>query len=752
MNPNPENELLGSPHRPIPIQMKEDLQVAEHVYLGEKYWVVGDGISLEFFRFNEQEFALLNWCNGKRSIDEIKERFEDDFPPHRIKHSEIQSFYIELYQKSLLISTKGDQGRHLYEIGKKKNLKKAIDQSKNVLAIKWKGINPDRILDAIAPATTWFFSKPMIAICIAVMISALGLVLTNFAEFAARLPSVGEFFNVRNFPILVCVVLTTKIIHEFAHGLVLKRFGGVCHELGVMFLVGIPTLFINTSDSWRFTDKWKRAAVGAAGIYIELLLAAVATWVWWFITPGVMEYVLLNIMVLSTLSTLFFNGNPLLRFDGYFVLCDMIEIPNLADRSGKLVRNWFLTGGLGVRETDEYRTPWQTKAWLFAYLVLSFVYKVFIAYVIAFILVKVFRPFGLEQLAKMFGLFFMVALACLPFLVLGKYFWTPGRAQKIQRVRLIATSFVLLLIGAFIAFVPFPDYVNCSFSVSPKNISNVYANYDSVLQEIKVKPGDSVSKGDIIGRLRSLDLDLQAEELRGKVAEAKSELLNIDRVRFVSVESATNRTRLEQALIADKKKLAEIEQLVNSLTLVAPNSGQVLPQWQNKQAEFEPDELSRWYGETLRNENLNQPFTRGQTVCQIGEVSELRARLIIDQYDISRLHEGQAVKLMLDSHTGQVISGELESVSKKDADGLDPKYALAFGGTVESREPVTTKNLTQDIQIKSARPVFEGIVTLDKQLADLSPGQQGKARIRVGSSPLGTKFVRFMFRTFRFEL
>ena len=125
----------------------------------------------------------------------------------------------------------------------------------------------------------------------------------------------------------------TKVLHEFGHGLSCKHFGGECHEMGVMILVLTPCLYCNVSDSWMLPNKWHRAAIGAAGMYVEVVLASICTFIWWFTEPGLFNYLCLNVMFICSVSTVMFNANPLLRYDGYYILADILEIPNLRQKA-----------------------------------------------------------------------------------------------------------------------------------------------------------------------------------------------------------------------------------------------------------------------------------------------------------------------------------------------------------------------------------------------------------------------------------
>ena len=128
---------------------------------------------------------------------------------------------------------------------------------------------------------------------------------------------------------MASILIVTKSIHELGHGLMCKHFGGECHEIGFMLLVMTPAMYCNTSDSWLLPNKWHRIAIGGAGMYVEIVMAAICTFIWWHTQPGVIHYMALNVIFLCSITTLLFNANPLLRYDGYYMLSDYLEIPNM---------------------------------------------------------------------------------------------------------------------------------------------------------------------------------------------------------------------------------------------------------------------------------------------------------------------------------------------------------------------------------------------------------------------------------------
>ena len=148
-----------------------------------------------------------------------------------------------------------------------------------------------------------------------------------------RLPEFQAFFSLQNVGWLALSVILAKTLHELGHALACRHFGGECHEMGVLLLVFLPCLYCNVSDAWMFNSRWRRVAVDVAGMYVELVLAAACTFLWWFTVPGWINSICFNLMIVCSLNTLLFNGNPLLRYDGYYLLADLWEIPNLHERS-----------------------------------------------------------------------------------------------------------------------------------------------------------------------------------------------------------------------------------------------------------------------------------------------------------------------------------------------------------------------------------------------------------------------------------
>ena len=215
-----------------------------------------------------------------------------------------------------------------------------------------------------------------------------------------RVGKMPDFLTLHNLVWLWVILIGVKVVHEFGHALMCKHYGGEVHDLGAMFIILTPFLFCDATDSWMFQNKWHKITVNLAGILVELILAALAVLVWVVSPPGLMNQLAFNAMVVCSVSTIFFNANPLMKFDGYYVLADLLEIPNLRDRASQQVTG-FLTKLVTGRPAPELTEMSRTRQIIFGlYAVASYLY-------VWFVMVRIFggigqklEPYGLGWLGK----------------------------------------------------------------------------------------------------------------------------------------------------------------------------------------------------------------------------------------------------------------------------------------------------------------------------------------------------------------
>ncbi|MEO8496039.1 MAG: hypothetical protein ABI614_13285 [Planctomycetota bacterium] len=195
--------------------------------------------------------------------------------------------------------------------------------------------SPNKLLSALVVPLGWLFSFWAMLAGLLVIAAGVGTVVSHAEKFAAASHSV---LTPHNWVWLGLAWLGLKIVHELAHGLCCKYHRGEVREAGVVFMLLAPMAYIDVTSCWRFPSKWQRIHVAAAGMYVELLLASVAAIVWSRIDSPVFNHLLYNVIVMASLSTLLFNANPLMRFDGYYILADLLGIPNLGSEASRFVK------------------------------------------------------------------------------------------------------------------------------------------------------------------------------------------------------------------------------------------------------------------------------------------------------------------------------------------------------------------------------------------------------------------------------
>src|SRR5436190_16920311 len=291
----------------------------------------------------------------------------------------------------------------------------------NILYIKIPVIDPDRILHHMLKHMSWIFSIWFLVLSLTVMGAAIGLVATHFDTFMGKLPSYHEFFSFKTAIYLWAALGVVKVIHEFGHGLSCKAFGGEVHEMGFLLLCLSPAMYCNVSDSWTLPNKWHRIIIGAAGIYVELMIAAISTFVWWNSSSHpFINNMSLSLMIVCSVSTVMFNGNPLMRYDGYYVLSDWIEIPNLRDRANRYISSCFQEYCLGIEvQPEPYMEPTR-KVLFLIFAVVSYVYRWVITFFILQFMANWLAPYRLEIVSNILALCALASMVGWPVYRLGQ--------------------------------------------------------------------------------------------------------------------------------------------------------------------------------------------------------------------------------------------------------------------------------------------------------------------------------------------
>lgn len=748
--PTPGNIAASPKGPPVRMKMRGDLTFDRQTYQGVEYWVVKEPVGQKYYQFPPHVFYLLRQLDGHQTIDQLQDNYHDEFAPKRITRQDLQQLLTRFHQDGLVVADVPSQGRELLKRGQKNRRQELFGAFSNILAIRYKGFDPEGILNWLIRWTWWLFT-PTAAVIVAIMAAvALISVLINWTAFQARLPGFEQIFDPSNWYLLIGVLAVTKICHEFGHGLACKRLGGECHEIGFMLLVLTPCLYCNVSDSWRLPNKWHRAAIGAAGMYIEVLLASIATFVWWFAQPGLVQDICIRVMMISSISTLLFNGNPLLRFDGYYILSDLLEIPNLNQKSTKALTTLIGRNWLGLEIPDDQLMP-TNRPWAFAlFTVAAFCYRWFIMFSIIYFLTTWLEPYALESIGIGIAVFAMVGMIGMPLYKLYKYMSVPGRMHQVKKLRFFSVLAAIVGIIALILLVPLPHHLRCDLVVLPEAIETVYVEETGQLDSVEVDAGQTVDPGQTLATLKNVDLELQINESAGKIAEKQSERLSAE-INGSQIASADLLDRLA-TIDAELRQLRQVHQgllrRAEKLKLSSSIAGTVMATpYQHPDSEAdaiqEVDSIP-----LLAGHYENVAAMRGQRFCEIADLSHWHAIIFFTEDQIAFADVGQDVRIKLHSRPDQTLETRLEQIGETDQSIHRQEYEIpAANARARSRLPDLVAEMVAAYQQDQLQ--FYARAPLAAIDTPLKIGFSGEARIDAGYRSLGARLWWWINQNFR---
>ena len=514
--------------------------------------------------------------------------------------------------------------------------------------------------------------------------------------------------------------------------------------------MGTPCLYCDVSDSWMLKSKWQRAAIAAAGMYVELILAAVATFIWWLSAPGLLNTMSLNIMFICSLSTVIFNANPLLKYDGYYILSDLLEIPNLRERAGRVISHKLGSWCLGLEEPPDRYLPQRGRVWFALYGVGAVIYRWVVAAAIVLFLCRVLEPYGLKVIGQLAAVLAAATMLAPPLFQFKKFLSVPGRQAKIRRRPALVTAGLLGLAAIVFLAVPFPHRVYSPLQVQPHDAAQVFVEVPGVLTEMKVRAGEQVQAGQVLAVLENLDARLEVARLTGESNEQQAQLDTLRRQRHdrtaASPQFAGQVAELEKSLASTRQRLAKRQEELEKLILRSPRAGTVLPPPLVERGAHVEGGLSGWSGTPLDASNLGTWLREGEPLCYVGNPRQLEAVLVVDQADIPFVRQGQPVLLCVSALTGRTRTGTVARISTGNLAVSPHKLSTKQGGGLDTRTD------PQSGREKPASASYQACVVVDNADRTLRLDMTGQARIHVGTETLFAKTRRYLARTFHFAL
>ncbi|NUQ65725.1 MAG: HlyD family efflux transporter periplasmic adaptor subunit [Pirellulales bacterium] len=726
--------------RRIALRARPDLVIRAQQYGPDRYWVVKDPVSLSYFQLCDEEHSILQMLDGRASLAEIKRRFDDAFAPLEVTFEQLQSFFSRLHQLGLVVADAPGQGEELLRRRAQRGRREWLGAISNPLAIRFRGLDPERFLRWAYPKCRWAFSWWFLGLCMAMVAGAAILAAVEFDIIRSRLPDFHTFFSARNAIWFAAALAMTKGLHELGHAMACKHFGGECHEIGVLLLVFMPCLYSNVSDAWTFSGKWQRIAVSAAGVAVEVVLAGLCTFLWWFSQPGFFHTLMLSVVVLCSVNTLLLNGNPLLRYDGYYVLADLLAVPNLYQQSRALLARGFRRLCFGVDGPVHRSLPRNRRALLVGYAAASAVYRWVVVIAILWFCYRVLQSHRLEVVAQVLAVVVVAGLLAAPAGNLAAALRNPAWRRRIQPARAVLTFVLVAAAAITVLAVPLPCRIHAPAVVQPQGAHHVYVVAPGTLID-SVRAGQVVEEGEALAHLENLEIRQKTTELTAQRDQQRLELQNL-RLRLADDPAVAPELPAAEQSLADLEEQLE-QQLRDQerLVLLVPASGTVIPPPQQEPQPYAPGALRSWSGDPLEARNRGCYLPTGTLFCLVGDPDRLEAHLVIDQADMAFVRKGQQVRLELDELPGAVLRGTLVELAK-----IDLKVApRELAGRSDLPVRVDQQGLP-----RPAETSYQARVALDGHDIPLRIGTRGRARILAHPQPLGLRWYRTLARVFRF--
>jgi putative peptide zinc metalloprotease protein len=685
-------------------RLRSHARIHRHLYRGETWYVLQDLASGRSHRFSPTSYLVIGLMDGQRTVEELwriaLDRLKDDAPTQ----DEMIQLLTQLHGADVLQCDVSPDAAEVLQRHQKQERRKLLGQLASPLWWRLPLFDPERILSALLPWIRPALSLPGAILWGLTVGAALLLTAVHWTDLTTNL--LDQLLSFQNLMLLWLVFPLVKVLHELGHGLATTAHGGEVHDMGVMFLVFSPLPYVDASGASAFASKWQRALVGAAGMMVELFVASLALFVWIAAEPGVVRAAAYNVFLLGGVSTLLFNANPLLRYDGYYILADLLEIPNLYTRSrtylGYLCERYLF----GHREAEPPQASRAERAWFVAYALSSFAYRIVVILAIAFVLLGSFFYVGMLAVAVLLATWLLV-----PFCKIVRYILTSPRLGRV-RGRAVTVSLVLTaLVAGAVGFVPLPLRTSTEGVIWVPEDAMVRAAAEGFVERIAVRPGAQVREGDLLIECRDPLLASRVRVLEARIRELRArydEQRPADRVKAAVIQEEIRYVQQD---------LDRVREQISGLTIRSRTRGTfVLPG-----AEDLPGRFVR----------------RGELLAYVVMLDRITVRTVVPQAQIGLVRErthGVAVRL------AERIEEPVAATMRREVPGASerlPSPALGqSGGGQVAVDPRDAQGLT------AMQKVFQVDLEIPVGLPLLNVGGRAYVRFDHGTEPLLIQWVR----------
>lgn len=689
-------------------RIRAHAQILRQSYRGKVWFILQDYAAERSHRFSPAAHHFIGLMDGDRTVQEIWEATSAYLGDEAPTQEEAIRLLGQLHAADALLCDVPPDSMEVFRRHERHQRSLWKRRLWTPLALRFPLIDPDRFLLRTLPWVQPLFGWFGIFLWLAVVVAGAVLAASHWSDLTEDIAD--RVLAPANLLLLWLVYPVVKALHELGHAYVTRKWGGEVHEIGIMLLVLTPVPYVDASSAWGFADKRKRMLVGAAGIAVELFLGALALFVWLNVEPGAVRAVAYNVMLISGVSTLLFNGNPLLRFDGYYVLADGLEIPNLGTRSNQYFGYLFQRYLFRVSDAECPAQAPGERFWMVVYGIASFIYRIFIMFVIILFIAGKFFFIGI--------LLAIWAVATQVVMPVGKNvaFLLNSPNLRRQRGRALATSIVLVLAAAALLFVvPAPSWTRAEGVIWVPEEAQLRAGTDGFVERLLAPVDSEVVRGQPL---------IQAEDpfLPTRVAMLQAQLQEL----VAQYDAVMSSDRVQAALISEEigaveANLKRSREREAELILRSPASGRfVVPNAADLPGRF---------------------VSKGQLIGYVVEPKALTARVALAQDDIAQVRQQtRAVEVMLAAWGASVLPAKI----RREVPGASaqlPTAALgSTGGGQFAVDPRDSKGLT------TLGRVFQLELALPPEVRSEYMGARVFVRFDHGYEPAGLQIYRALRR------
>lgn len=681
------------------IALRSNVRITRQMFRGKRWYIVADAFSNNFYRIRPTAYGFIARLSSSRTVEEIwKESLTLD-PENAPGQGEVIELLAQLYHANLLHNIIAPDSAKLFERFRKKQQRIFRATLQNIMFIRLPVFDPADFVNRITPLIRLIFSPVGALVWLAVVVFGSKLAIDNAGDLREQSQGI---IATSNLFLLYIGVVVVKVCHEFGHAFAVRRFGGEVHTMGVMFLIFSPLPYMDASAAWAFRNKWHRVLVGAAGMLFELFVAACALIIWANTGDGVLHSLMYNMIFVASVSTIVFNINPLLRYDGYYILSDLVNVPNLHQQSHQQLTYLVEHFIFGCKESETPAATRREIVLMSLFGILSIVYRFFVFSGILLFIADRFLLAGVIM-----ATICAIAWIVIPIVKLVRYL---GSNQRLERTRMRAVTIVLsTAAGLIIVFngIPVPWSSKAPGILKAAEYAMVVNETSGTIAEIIAPSGTRVTIGMPLLRLENQELLFEMQETEAALAESRKRYQKALQEMYSDMKPI--RCRLDYLI----KKHERLKQNIENCVVSAPVNGI----W------IAPD-LAEKYGMWI---------ARGTPLGQLANDTGYYFVSVVSQQDVSELFAGKvrSVKVRLSGESQHDIAVRtFEPIPMEQTILPSSVLAKVTGGDIDV-------DVTDENGVKAVVPFYEVHAPLDiNTKATLYHGRSGVMKFTLPMKPL----------------